>query len=61
MEPGETDWLLDVLEGLFDFYFVLPARTKSRRAALDKKLAEAGKPPLKIAPSPTPRPAPGSP
>jgi len=24
VEPGEAEWLLDVLEGLFDFYFVQP-------------------------------------
>lgn len=47
VEDGEAEWLLDVLEGLFDFYFVLPFRAAARRAALDVKLAEAGKPPLK--------------
>ncbi len=47
VEPGEAEWLLDVLESLFDFYFVQPALTKSKRDALNKKLADAGKPPLK--------------
>jgi len=47
VEPGEAEWNLDVLEMLFDFYFVGPARTKARRDALDKKLADIGKPPLK--------------
>lgn len=47
VEPGEADWLLDVLEGLFDFYFIQPAILKKKRAELDKKLAEAGKPPMK--------------
>jgi hypothetical protein len=47
VEPGEAEWLLDVLEGLFDFYFVQPAVLKAKRAALDKKLQEAGKPPMK--------------
>jgi len=47
VEPGEAEWNLDVLESLFDFYFVGPARTKARREALNKKLADAGKPPLK--------------
>ncbi len=47
VEPGEAEWTLDVLELLFDFYFVQPARIQEKRAALDAKLAEAGKPPMK--------------
>ena len=47
VEPGEAEWTLDVLESLFDFYFVRPAKLAERKAALDKKLAEAGKPPMK--------------
>ena len=43
VEPGEAEWNLDVLESLFDFYFVSPARTKARKEALNKKLADAGK------------------
>lgn len=47
VEPGEAEWNLDVLESLFDFYFVQPAILKEKKDALNKKLAEAGKPPLK--------------
>ncbi|HWY51658.1 MAG TPA: DUF4145 domain-containing protein [Chthoniobacterales bacterium] len=47
VEPGEAEWNLDVLESLFDFYFVAPAVTKARKIALNKKLTDAGKPPLK--------------
>jgi hypothetical protein len=47
VEPGEAEWLLDVIEGLFDFYFVQPALLDKKREELNKKLAEAGKPPLK--------------
>jgi hypothetical protein len=47
VEPGEAEWLLDVLEGLFDFYFVQPAVLQKKRDALNKKLAEAGKPVMK--------------
>ena len=47
VEEGEAEWLLDVLEELFDFYYVQPARAAAKRAALNKKLADAGKPPLK--------------
>lgn len=47
VEPGEAEWTLEVLETLFDFYFVQPAILKRRRAALDAKLSDAGKPPMK--------------
>lgn len=47
VEPGEAEWNLDVLESLFDFYFVQPAMLQGKKAALNKKLQEAGKPPLK--------------
>ena len=44
VEPGEADWNLDVLESLFDFYFVEPTKAAKRKADLNKKLKEAGKP-----------------
>ena len=47
VEPGEAEWNLEALEGLFDFYYVQPARTALRKAALNKKLTDAGKPPIK--------------
>lgn len=47
VEPGEAEWLLDTLEGLFDFYFVQPAILKAKRDALNKKLTVAGKPGIK--------------
>jgi hypothetical protein len=47
VEPGEAEWNLDVLEGLFDFYFVQPETLRKRRTALNAKLAAAGKPPIK--------------
>jgi hypothetical protein len=47
VEPNEAEWSLNVLEGLFDFYFVQPARAKTRRDALNQKLQAAGKPPMK--------------
>jgi hypothetical protein len=47
VEPGEAEWNLDVLEALFDFYFVQPELLKKKRAALDAKLTEAGKPKMK--------------
>lgn len=47
VEPHEAEWNLEVLESLFDFYYVQPALLARKRAALDAKLASAGKPPLK--------------
>jgi hypothetical protein len=47
VEPGEAEWTLEVLSGIFDFLFVEPAKTKARKEALSKKLVEAGKPALK--------------
>lgn len=47
VELGEAEWGLDVLEGLFDFYFIQPAQSKRKREALNKKLEEAGKTPMK--------------
>ncbi|MFO7676510.1 MAG: DUF4145 domain-containing protein [bacterium] len=39
-DPGETELNLDVIEGLFDFYYVQPARLKARRDALEHRLGE---------------------
>lgn len=47
VETGEAEWNLDVLEALFDFYFVQPAVIQAKRDALNQKLQEAGKPPMK--------------
>jgi len=47
VEPGEAEWLLDTLEGLFDFYFVQPALLQRKKDALNAKLKDAGKPQLK--------------
>jgi hypothetical protein len=47
VEPGEAEWTLDVLDGLFDFYFVQPTLLKQKRDALNAKLQAAGKPLIK--------------
>lgn len=44
---GEAEWLLDVIEGLFDFYFVQPAELQRKKEALNKKLTDAGKQEMK--------------
>jgi len=47
VEPHEAELLLEVLEQLFDLYFVKPAETQKRLDAINAKLKDAGKPPLK--------------
>jgi len=47
VEPGEAEWNLDVLDLLFDFYYEQPRVAQERRDALNKKLTDAGKPPMK--------------
>ena len=47
VEPGEAQWCLEVLEMLFDFYFVQPAEFQRRKNALNQKLTNLGKPPMK--------------
>lgn len=47
VEPEEAEWNLDVLEELFDFFYVQPALANAKIAALNAKLATAGKPPIK--------------
>jgi len=47
VEDGEAEWLLDVIEELCDFYYVAPAKAAAKRAALNQKLSDLGKPPLK--------------
>ena len=38
VEPGEAEWNIEVLESLFDFYFVQPALSAKRKAELNQKL-----------------------
>lgn len=47
VEPGEAEWNLDILEQLFDFYFVQPEILRKKREKLNQKLKDAGKPPMK--------------
>jgi hypothetical protein len=44
VEPNEAEFLLDVLELLFDFYFVQPAKAVKIKDSLNQKLSSAGKP-----------------
>jgi Domain of unknown function (DUF4145) len=47
VEPDEAEWCLEIIEALFDHFYVGPAQAKARKAALDAKLLAAGKPPSK--------------
>ncbi|MBD8565450.1 DUF4145 domain-containing protein [Oxalobacteraceae sp. CFBP 8763] len=47
VEPHEADWNLDVLEGLFDFFYVAPAKEQTKRDLLNAKLESVKKPPMK--------------
>jgi uncharacterized protein DUF4145 len=44
VEDGEAEWNLEVVEMLFDFCFVQPAIAAKRKADLNIKLKDAGKP-----------------
>jgi hypothetical protein len=47
VEPGEAEWLIEVLEDLFDFAFVKPKESEEKLKRLDAKLQDIGKPPKK--------------
>lgn len=47
VEDGEAEWLLEVLDSLFDFVFVQPKRLEERKKSLNIKLSKIGKPPVK--------------
>lgn len=47
VEPGEAEWNLDILDSLFDFYYVKPEIERKKREEMNKKLEDAGKPKLK--------------
>lgn len=38
VEPGEAEWLLELVESLLDFWFVYPARLQRRKKALEASL-----------------------
>jgi hypothetical protein len=47
VEPDEAEWNLEVIESLFDYYYVHPAKSAERNRLMNEKLVDAGKPPLK--------------
>jgi hypothetical protein len=46
VEEGEAQHLLSVLQDLFDFAYVKPAKWSAEKGALNAKLVAAGKPPI---------------
>jgi hypothetical protein len=47
VEPEEAEWNLEVLESLFDYFYVQPVKAKEKRDKLNTKLAALHKPPMK--------------
>lgn len=47
VEEHEAEWCLDILDALFEHFYVRPAKAAALKAALNAKLANAGKPPAK--------------
>lgn len=47
VEPAEAEWCLEILEEMFQHFYERPAQAAVRKAALNAKLAAAGKPPAK--------------
>jgi hypothetical protein len=44
VEPHEAEWCLEIIEELFEHFYVGPAAAKAKKAALNAKLKAAGKP-----------------
>ncbi|MBS9478658.1 DUF4145 domain-containing protein [Ancylobacter radicis] len=44
VEPEEAEWCLEIIEEMFDHFYVRPAEAAARKRALDEKLKAAGKP-----------------
>ncbi len=47
VESGEAEWLIEVIEQLFDFVFIQPKKLEKRKQELNLKLDKLGKPKMK--------------
>jgi hypothetical protein len=47
VESGEAEWLIEVIEQLFDFVFIQPKKLEKRKQELNLKLNKIGKPQMK--------------
>ena len=45
VEPDEAEWALEVVDRLFDYYFVAPGKDEARRREFDGRAADAGRRP----------------
>lgn len=43
VEPWEAEWCLEIIEALFDYYFVMPAKNAARKRRLNEKMEQARK------------------
>jgi hypothetical protein len=50
VEPGEAELSIEVLEMLFDHWYLLPAEVHVRIGAINEKLTMAGKPIIRLPP-----------
>ena len=50
VDRDEAEWTLDILDRLFDFFIVAPARDAELRTKMDKKIDAAGRKPIKRPP-----------
>ncbi len=48
VEPQEAEWNLDVLEIIFEFLFIRPVAIQKKKNALNAKLRDAGRMPMKL-------------
>jgi hypothetical protein len=46
VEPGEAEWSIQLVEQLIDYFYVKLVEEDRKIADLNKKLVEAGKPPI---------------
>ncbi len=47
VEKNEAEWLIEVIEQLFDFVFIQPKKLEKRKQELNLKLSKLGKPQMK--------------
>jgi hypothetical protein len=50
----EAGWTLDIIERLFDHFIIAPQRDEKMRAAMDKRIEEAGRRPISQPPDDSP-------
>jgi hypothetical protein len=46
VDQGEAEWMLDLLDRLFDYFIVTPEKDRGMRASMDEKIQRAGRKPI---------------